>query len=107
MNIQLQYTRDIAVLKIEGRMDTSNYREVETFFSDLIQGGEKRIICDLSLLEYISSSGLRAFLAAQKELKGQEGSLVLVGMTEAVKQVFTITGFISFFETFESVNSAL
>jgi len=49
---------------------------------------------DFTSLEYISSAGLRVLLAAHKRMKRQEGDLVVRGVNENVREVFTITGFI-------------
>ena len=48
---------------------------------------------DFSEVEYVSSAGLRVLLAAQKVMKRQ-GTMVLRGVSDAVMEVFEITGFV-------------
>ena len=48
---------------------------------------------DCKELEYISSSGLRILLEAQKSLKAAGGTLKLINLQEAVQNVLDMTGF--------------
>ena len=43
-------------------------------------------------MEYVSSAGLRVILKAQKQMNVQ-GSMKLIGVNEAIMEVFDITGF--------------
>ena len=60
-----------------------------------IQGkldGVKSLVIDLKNVEYISSAGLRIFLAAQKVMNKQ-GSMVVKNASSAIKEIFEVTGF--------------
>jgi anti-sigma B factor antagonist len=52
---------------------------------------------DCTDLDFISSSGLRLFLALRKETIAKGGSITIKGVSPEIKQVFTITGFYSLF----------
>ena len=51
------------------------------------------LLLDLAGVEYISSAGLRVLLAAQDRM-GDPGAMKIVHVSEAVLQIFEITGFI-------------
>ena len=55
----------------------------------------KELTFDLEKLEYISSSGLRQLLFAQKTM-GRKGSMKVINANETVREIFEITGFSDF-----------
>ena len=89
--------------KIVGRLDTSAAQKFASEIEPLIDNSDKKIYMDCSELEFISSSGLRLFLSLRKATIANGGDIILVGVTEAVKQVFTITGFVSLFKFEDSI----
>jgi anti-anti-sigma factor len=60
---------------------------------------------DFSGVEYISSAGLRVLLVAAKRMGG--GGLVLCALTEPVRQVFDLAGFLPLFAVEASRDGAL
>ena len=51
-----------------------------------------KMIVDLSDVSYMDSTGLGVFVGLFKELKANEGSLILTGMSDRLKRLFDITG---------------
>lgn len=82
------------ILALTGRLDTSTAPQLETEISDLLST-QAAITLDMDKLEYISSAGLRVILKTQKALEKKSG-LKLTNVSEAVKEVFDITGFSDF-----------
>jgi len=76
-----------------GRLDTSTAalleRKLKEVGDDIIE-----LTLDFQELEYISSMGLRVLLQAHKALKAQNRKLIIVNMTESIREIFEITGFI-------------
>ena len=93
MTITEQKETGRLVLRVEGRLDTVTSPQLEQRLGDSL-GEIQELVLDFTSLEYISSAGLRVLLAAHKRMKRQEGDLVVRGVNENVRQVFTITGFI-------------
>ncbi len=54
--------------------------------------GVTELTLDMEKLDYISSAGLRVLLQAQKTMNKQ-GSMKLCHVADAVKDVFSLTGF--------------
>jgi anti-anti-sigma factor len=50
---------------------------------------------------------LRSLLAAAKQVKSKNGSLLLCQLGGTVEEVFRISGFLAIFKTFGSVEEAL
>lgn len=94
--IQQQDGNFVAVL--EGRLDTAAAAATEKELQPLYDCEGKDIIFDCSKLEFISSSGLRLFLGVLKAAKPKGSRVCITGMSNELKDVFTITGFTSLFE---------
>lgn len=86
------------IVNLQGRLDTAAAAEIAQDFQALAEQAAKHIILDCSQLEYISSSGLRLFLALRKESAAKGGKLQVRAINADIRQVFMMTGFISLFE---------
>ncbi|NOU48214.1 MAG: STAS domain-containing protein [Bacteroidales bacterium] len=107
MNLTNEKVNNFCVLNIEGRVDTTNYSEFESEVNKLFEAGEKELIFDCSGLNYISSSGLRVFLIAQKKTLSLNGKLYLCNLQPAIKEIFDISGFSTIFKIFETRDKAI
>ena len=107
MNITESKTADIVTLSLSGRLDTTTAKAFEDRLLAHIDSGERRLAIDLTGLEYISSAGLRVFLLAAKRLDSAQGRIALCALTEPVREVFDIAGFIPIFAIYDSRQEAL
>ena len=107
MKISEEKQNDILVFKLDGRLDSNTSPAFEEKVDDAIGNGAKLMIIDFENLEYLSSAGLRVILKTTKELKRQEGKLVLCSMADYVREVFEISGFDSFLPITASRDDAL
>lgn len=89
MNIVVELQDKVALLKVEGRLDTVTAPDLEKRINELDVYG---IVLDLANLEYISSAGLRVLLATHKKFAKLDGMKV-VNVVTAVMEIFEITGF--------------
>lgn len=93
------------VVAPQGRVDSTTSDELQNEVSGAVAAGERRLVLDFTAVDYISSAGLRVLLIAEKELRGVGGVLVLCGLTEPVRQVLTLSGFMTLL-TVESTREA-
>ena len=91
MKINKRSEGSMLTIYIEGRLDTSTSPELSKELDSSLEG-VTQLVFDFTLLEYISSSGLRVLLAAQKAMNGK-GTMVVKNVSEMVMEVFEITGF--------------
>jgi len=82
---------------ISGRLDTTNAEDFGKLIAPLMDGGKYDIELDTDKLEYISSSGLRMMLTLLKSVKYSGGSLKILNMKPAIREVFDMTGFSKLF----------
>ncbi len=91
MNIIKEKNGASLTIALEGRLDTSTAPQLEQELSSSLDGVSE-LVLNFEKLEYISSAGLRVLLSTQKTMNKQ-GEMRLIGVTEAVREVFDITGF--------------
>jgi anti-anti-sigma factor len=106
MEINERRAADILTLSVSGKLDTSSAKAFEQAILGWIESGERRIIIDLAQLDYVSSTGLRVFLLANKRLSTANGRIALCSLTDQVKEVFDIAGFSSIFSIYGSHEDA-
>ena len=79
------------VLKITGRLDmTSSWQLSKEIHANI--GGMTELVFDLNDTTYLSSAGIRVFVAASDVMKKQ-GSMKIVGVNENLMNVFHVIGF--------------
>ena len=91
MTIDIKKNAKETTIEVVGRLDTITAPVLEKTIGDNM-GSMESLILDMKGLEYISSAGLRVLLGAQKKMQ-KIGSMKLVGVCEAVMEVFEMTGF--------------
>lgn len=80
-----------AFFVLAGRIDTITAPELEKEIKESVNGITE-LTLDMKKLDYISSSGLRVLLAAQKIMSNQ-GKMTLINVGETVMEIFEVTGF--------------
>ncbi len=91
MNIQKKRNGAVLEMAPEGRLDTMTAPELEAEINQSLEGVDS-LILDFSKVDYISSAGLRALLAAHKAMSGK-GGMKVIHVNEIVQEVFDVTGF--------------
>ena len=94
MTIEKTLEGNTLTLALEGRLDTTTSPDLEEALGASLDG-VTALVFDFAKLDYLSSAGLRVLLSAQKRMNRQ-GSMKLVHVNDAVKEVFEITGFADF-----------
>ena len=107
MQITVKSANDVALVAIKGRLDTQTAPDAQAHLSQLMDGGDSKIVVDFAELDYISSAGLRILLVAAKQLKTADGELRICNLNDVVKEVFDISGFSTIFAVFGSETEAL
>ncbi len=107
MNIESTELEKAVLVKVTGRMDAENAHEFEQACQEWITHGAKHLIAELDGLQYVSSMGLRCFLAVAQKLQANSGSLILCGLHGLPRQVFEMTRLIGLFPVFETTQQAI
>jgi anti-anti-sigma factor len=84
---------DLVSLRLGGTMDIATLPTFEQALTSLLNGGKAKVIVDLAQLDYISSSGLGAFLGMLDKFKKAGGDIAFVALTERMQKIFRVVGF--------------
>lgn len=118
------------VLALDGELDASNYLDVIERVRQLYGGGARQLVIDLSDLKFLSSSGLVSLHSAALIMRGEEPPspdlgwsafhaiasdveqgfetcCKLVNPLGRVRKTLEMTGFNTFLEIFEDIDSAV
>ncbi|MBQ1830003.1 MAG: STAS domain-containing protein [Ruminococcus sp.] len=91
MNIKRKKDSSKLFVTVNGRIDTVTAPEFEAGVKPYLDGVTDLTI-DFKEVNYVSSAGLRVLLSLQKKMMAQ-GEMMLVNVSEAVNDVFEVTGF--------------
>lgn len=104
----------VTVLKIEGDIDASTFKELQNKASEVIEAGASNILLDMGLVNYMGSAGFRAIHAIanllnteQKEGMYKSEHVKLLNPRGEVARVIKTLGFDSFLEIYEDRNEAI
>ncbi len=99
--------KGVIIIYLKGRLDVHYSSEVEVEINRLIGQGKKKMIISLNDIEYLSSSGLRIFIAISRKLKEVGGQLKLIKLNETAIKIFKIVELIDMFDIYDSEEEAL
>jgi len=105
MNVTLHTTNNVLILTIQGSIDSKTAGDLQNQIMDSVADA-KNIIMNLSAVEFLSSAGLRILLMVYRQLKARNGKIILVGVSEDIRDVMEMTGFINFFEIHQTLEQA-
>jgi anti-anti-sigma factor len=106
MNIRDESIDGVAVVHLEGNLDTTTAPEVQTHLDGRIEAGTTTLIVDFAAVDFVSSAGLRVLLATAKKLR-PDGALRLYGLNDSVQEVFDVSGFSTIIPIFDDQAAAL
>lgn len=106
MEISESAVHGITVVKLAGRLDGTAAPELEKKLATWIAAGQEHLVFDCSGVEYASSAGLRVFLLAAKQLKTRGGHCGFAALTPALREIFSVSGFLDILEVHDSVAQA-
>jgi anti-anti-sigma factor len=102
MEITHQEFKHCDLLTLKGRVDSSTAPEFTRALEKVSGNGRYKIAIDMRELEYMSSAGFRALLAAQRNCKRyNRGEVVLVGLPHRIREALELAGFTELFKTFD------
>jgi len=107
MALVIDKVEGTVVVSAEGQINSGNASAIESDLLAQIDKGERQVVLDLGLLNYISSAGLRVVLLLAKRLKQVNGKLVLCGLQSRVYEVFDISGFLAILTVVDTREDAL
>ncbi len=106
MDIEFETVDGITVATLFGELDSRTAPLVQDKLLDL-PSPQARVLLEMSGVNYISSAGLRALLMLYRRMASSDGRVALVGLTESIRDVMTVTGFLDFFAAYDTLAEGL
>lgn len=99
--------KEVVIIDVKGFIDTTTSPEVARIISEQIAVRKYCIVINLEGVDYISSAGWGVFVGDLKEIRQNNGDLVLVNMTSNVNNIFELMEFSSILKSFLGVEKAI
>lgn len=106
MDLYIEQINQVTTVEIVGELDSTTAPEAQAKILPLAEKGSK-IILDMSNVTYMSSAGLRTLLVLYRRANENISRIVLAGVTEEVREIMSLTGFLDHFQIAENRNEAL
>lgn len=105
--VDVEEKGDVTLLKVSGRLEINLALELEEIINNHITNGKKLFIFDLGDVHYLSSSGIRVFIATLRQLKDIKGRMVLSNLSANVIKTLKIVELDGLFDIINNVDDAL
>lgn len=108
MNVTTSHAGDVVVLQVnEPRLTYPILSDFATSVTELIGGGEKKIVVDLTSVAYVDSATIGCLMDLFRQASAAGGGLKLAGVQKRVETMLTMTGAQNFLEVHADQASAL
>lgn len=107
MSLKIEDMGKAKVVSLSGKMDVGLSMTVETELEELVDSGTINLILEISGIEYLSSSGIRVFIAIMRKVKERNGKIVLAQVPDTIKKILKTVDLEDLFEVYDSVGKAL
>lgn len=118
----------VTVVEVNGNIDASTYEKFQAKVEELVAGGARHFLIDLSRVPFVSSAGLRAIHVLFNKLREVDSMykmseedvrkginagtykshhLKLLNLSKETRTTFELSGFDMFIETFHDRNEAI
>ncbi|QSZ68222.1 anti-sigma factor antagonist [Methanofollis aquaemaris] len=93
--MEMRSEREDALLTVmvNGRLDGYAAEELKAGIDGALQDDDRAVVVDLAGTDYLSSAGIRVFLALQKQMKARGGCMALCNVEKYPMEVLSMAGF--------------
>ncbi len=108
MKIKDELKGDVLVLSLSGKV--MGGPDVDIFNGKVhhhVDAGRKKVVLDLSKVEWMSSVGLGMMISAHTTLAKQNGRLIVANIPKSIDSLLTITKLVTILEAKDSIDEAM
>jgi anti-sigma B factor antagonist len=108
MDINLRSSGNVTILDLQGNLTIGAAEEgLRNRVEQLLAADQKYLLVNLASVPMIDSSGIGCLVKSFTSAKGQGGKVKLLKLTPLARQLLSITGLLSVFETFDDEATAV
>jgi len=89
------------LILLSQRLDSMNAEEAKSVVTKAMEGLDRDVVIDVTDLEYISSAGLQVVLRCAKTAQNHAKACLLKGAHGTVREIFQVSGFLTFLKETE------
>ncbi|MFW5774842.1 MAG: STAS domain-containing protein [Chitinivibrionales bacterium] len=98
MNVSVSQQPPYTIVKVGGRIDWEQARELDELIRSLIDEGNYQLVFELDEITFISSGGIGALVYNLKTVKNYNGSMYLIASSKYMNFIFETLKFHIIFE---------
>ncbi len=106
MEIRSNKVGDVTVVELAGELTAQTTGDVQETVL-LLAEPDAKVILDMSRVPFMSSAGLRMLLVLYRTIKGRAGEILLVGLSEDLRNTMDLTGFLDLFHHRNTLEAGL
>lgn len=107
MAIKKEMIDDVAVLILKGKlMGGPETTAIHDQVKELVEGGAKRVVLDLTRVSWLNSTGLGMIMASSTTLGNADGELKIAGLQDKTRGLFSIAKLDTVFKIYGTAERA-
>ena len=103
----IRHVDDVSLLDLSGQLTSFAGGALLDSVKRMLKQGQKKIVLNLSGLEYLDSSGIGELVRAYMTTIKADGEMKVVGLTPKVEEILKITQLYQVFQEFHDEEAAL
>ena len=108
MKIEIRTVGDIRILDCSGKITLGEgTMTVRNTVRDILKNNGKKIILNLSDVNYIDSSGIGELVSTYTTVTNNGGQLKLLNLTKKIQELLAITKLLTVFQVFDNEKAAV
>lgn len=108
MDISVQPFKRCDLVTVKGRVDSATAPQFAQALEGITNEARFKIVVDMAGVEYMSSAGFRALIAAQRACKRyNRGEVALANVPANIHAALELAGFTNLFQIFNDITAAV
>lgn len=108
MELNIQTAGAVQIIGMAGELNSDTSSGVyDRIMNELTPTEPNNVVIDMSNVRFMSSAGIRTLLLLYRSITDFGGQVVLVGMSDDLRDILAVTGFLEFFKTSNSIDAGL
>lgn len=92
MDIRTRHYNDVAILSLNGRLDSAAAPQFWQAIDEQIEAGYIRLVVDLKKVDFLSSAGIKAMIRGVQRTRSLGGDFRVANAQSQVKQLLSLAG---------------
>jgi anti-sigma B factor antagonist len=99
--------KDVVVLKTPEKVSGEISLKLRKTIEDIVNNKDYNIVIDMSITEFIDSTGVSALISRISDTRSYHGDIKLASLTDFVKEVMDVTNLDKIFKIYNEVDEAV